>query len=124
MSNFIKKRADSFKFAFQGAATLFRETPNAWIHLILTVLAVKLGFLFRISTTEWLAVTIVIGLVLALEAINTAIENLADFACKKKVHPTIKKVKDLSAAGVLFASISALVVGLIIFLPKIVAALI
>ncbi len=120
MGNYFKKRKESFGHAFRGVKTLFEETPNARIHLVMAILAVALGFIFHISSGEWLAVIIVIGLVLALEAMNTAIETLADFACDKKIHPLIKIVKDVSATGVLLAAIAALVVGIIVFLPKII----
>ena len=119
MSNFLKKRVLSFKYAFQGAATLFRETPNAIVHLIMAILAILLGLFFSISATEWLAIIIVIGLVLALEAVNTSIETLADVITKER-NKSIKKVKDLAAASVLLASIAALIVGVLIFLPKII----
>ncbi|MDD3789612.1 MAG: diacylglycerol kinase family protein [Petrimonas sp.] len=118
--HFLKNRLKSFVYAFQGIKTMFRETPNALIHLILTILAITLGFILRISTGEWLAVCIVIGLVFAAEAINTAVEKLADYACEKQPDPTIKKVKDLAAAGVLFAALAALAVGIVVFLPKII----
>lgn len=118
MSKYINNRLNSFKYAFQGIAMLFRETPNAIIHLVLAIIAVILGFILSISATEWIAVCIVIGLVFALEAVNTALENLSDYACKKEIHPAIKKTKDLAAAGVLLAAIAALIVGIIIFLPK------
>ncbi|MDO5665613.1 MAG: diacylglycerol kinase family protein [Bacteroidia bacterium] len=118
-SSYIKKRIASFRYAFQGVATLFRETPNALIHLIMAVLSVLFGFIFSISATEWLAVIIVIGLVFTSEAINTSIETLADFVSKER-NESIKKVKDLAAAGVLLAAIAALVVGIIVFLPKII----
>lgn len=120
MNGFYKKRMLSFKYAFQGAATLFRETPNAVIHLILAISAILMGFLFSISAAEWLAVTVVIGLVLALEAVNTSIETLADLVSKER-NATIKKVKDLAAAGVLLAAMAALAVGVLVFLPKIIA---
>ena len=118
--NFIKNRLKSFVYAFQGVRTMFGETPNATIHLILYVLAITLGIALKISSTEWLAVCIVIGFVFAMEAINTAVEKLADYACNKQLDPTIKKVKDLAAAGVLFAALAALAVGMIVFLPKII----
>ncbi|HHV86698.1 MAG TPA: diacylglycerol kinase family protein [Petrimonas sp.] len=119
MNNFCKKRTDSFKYAFQGAATLFHETPNAIIHLIMAILGVLLGFIFSISATEWLAIIIVIGLVFALEAVNTSIESLADFVSKER-NESIKKVKDLAAASVLIASMAALAIGILVFLPKII----
>ena len=78
-----------------------------------------MGFMFSISTAEWLAVTVVIGLVLALEAVNTSIETLADLVSKER-NATIKKVKDLAAAGVLLAAMAALAVGVLVFLPKII----
>ncbi len=119
MNGSYKKRMLSFKYAFQGVATLFRETPNAVIHLILAIAAILMGFLFSISTAEWLAVTVIIGLVLALEAVNTSIETLADLVSKER-NATIKKVKDLAAAGVLLAAMAALAVGVLVFLPKII----
>ena len=119
--NYIKKRIQSFGYAFQGLGTLFRETPNAQIQLIAAIVAVMLGFLLHISTEEWLVVIIVIGLVLALEAINSSLETLADYACNKEIHPLIRKVKDLAAAGVLLAALAALVVGIVLFLPKIIS---
>ncbi len=119
MKKQIKKRLASFRYAIQGIALLLKETPNAHIHFFAAILAIILGVLFGISVAEWLAVLIVIGLVFALEAINTSIETLADFACKER-NESIKKVKDLAAAGVLLASIAALAVGVVIFLPKII----
>ena len=119
MLSFIRKRITSFRYAFQGIATFFRETPNAIVHLIMAILAILFGFIFSISTTEWLAIIIVIGLVLALEAVNTSIEMLADFVCQER-NKSIKKVKDVAAAGVLIASIAALAVGILVFLPKII----
>lgn len=119
MSNFFKKRVLSFKYAFQGVATLFRETPNAIVHIIMAILAVLMGLFFSISTTEWLAIIIVIGLVFASEAINTSIETLSDFVYKER-NESIKKVKDIAAAGVLMAAIAAFTVGVVVFLPKII----
>ena len=118
MSNFFKKRVHSFKYAFQGVATLFRETPNAIIHLIMAILAILLGIFFSISTTEWLAIIIVIGLVFAFEAINTSIETLSDFVCKQR-NEAIKSER-FGSCRVLVAAIAALAIGILIFLPKII----
>jgi diacylglycerol kinase len=122
MPPYLKKRIDSFRYAFQGIATLLREEPNAVVHLLISVIALALGFLLKISAGEWLAVVLCIGLVLSMEAMNTAIENLADFASKEK-HPLIKKAKDLAAAAVFTCAAASLVVGIIIFLPKLIALL-
>ena len=115
----LKKRLISFKYAINGIKILFREEPNAKIHLFVTICVLIAGFAFRISGGEWMAVILCIGLVIALEAINSAIENLADFVSPEK-NETIKKVKDLAAGAVLIGAVAAAVVGVIVFLPKII----
>ncbi|KUK78083.1 MAG: putative Diacylglycerol kinase [Proteiniphilum acetatigenes] len=117
---YIKNRIHSFIYAFEGIKTLFRETPNAMIQLAAAIAAILLGLIFHISTVEWLILILVIGGVVALEAMNSALENLSDYTSKKEIDPTIKKAKDLSAAAVLIMAIAALAVGVIIFLPKII----
>ncbi len=118
MSKYLKRRAASFVYAFRGVAELLRGTPNAVIHVVMAVAAVVLGFYFGIDRGEWLAIIIVIGLVLALEAVNTAIEGLADMI-NEKHDENIRRIKDVAAGAVLMAAIAALVVGMVIFLPKI-----
>jgi diacylglycerol kinase len=120
---YMKKRILSFRYAFRGAATLFRETPNIRLQLAAAIAAVIMGFLLHISREEWLAIIIVTGGVFAMEAMNSALEHLSDFTCKQEIHPAIKKVKDISAAAVLLAAVAALTVGLVIFLPKIILLL-
>lgn len=121
--SYFKKRIQSFKHAFRGIRTLFRETPNAWIQLAATVPVILLGVLFRLSPREWLALVIVTGAVFSMEAVNTALERLSDYACNKEIHPLVKETKDLAAAGVLIAALTALIVGVIIFVPKVVELL-
>ena len=118
VTNYIKGRTKAFKHAFNGINILFTEEPNSKIQAVLAIVALIMGYLLHISSTEWIIICIVIGLVFAMEAINSAIENLADFTCNKKFEESIKKTKDLSAAAVLFSAIAALIAGLIIFLPK------
>ena len=113
----LRKRIKSFKYAFSGLKILIREEPNAKIHFFVTVCVLIAGFVFRISGGEWMAVILCIGLVIALELINSAIENLSDFVSPEK-HEMIKKVKDLSAGAVLVGAIASAIVGLIVFLPK------
>jgi diacylglycerol kinase len=114
----FRKRLYSFKFAFQGLKILLKEEPNARIQCVAAIGVFIAGFVFKISATEWIAIVFAAGLVTALEALNSSVENLADFISPGKNHQ-IKKVKDLSAAGVLISAIAALIVGLIIFVPKI-----
>lgn len=116
----IAKRLKSFTYAFSGLRMLFREEHNAWIHLFATVCVIVAGFVFHISPLEWVAVVFAIGLVIGGEAFNTAIEILADVVCPER-DERIKKVKDLSAAAVLVSALTALTIGLIIFIPKIIA---
>ena len=114
----IIKRLKSFIFALNGLKILILEEHNARIHLVAAILVIIAGILLKISNVEWLAIIFSIGLVFALETINSAIENLADFVSPEK-NDQIKKVKDLSAGAVLIGAIAALVNGLIIFIPKI-----
>lgn len=116
----IKKRIKSFSYAFAGLKVLFREEHNSWIHAVAAVLAVAMGFLFRISPMEWIAVVIVIGMVFAAEIINSSIERTADFV-KAERDDRKRDIKDLGAAAVLVCAIASAVVGIIIFIPKIIA---
>lgn len=117
----VLKMLRSFKYAFKGITVLMQEN-NARFHLFATVVVVLTGMLVRLSSTEWSIVSIIVGLVWMAEAFNTAIEKLCDFVSPEH-HPLIGKVKDLSAAGVLIISCVAIIIGIIIFLPKILANL-
>ncbi len=115
----FSERFLSFKFAFAGLRTLFKEEHNARIHVLAAVIAIALGFAMKISSNEWILLIGAISLVFICELINTSLEALADFVSPEK-HPQIKKVKDLAAASVLISTLSALIVGIILFLPKII----
>lgn len=115
----VRKRIKSFSYAFAGLRVLLLEEHNARIHAVAAVLAIAMGFLFRISPMEWIAVAIVIGMVFAAEIINSSIERTADFV-KAERDDRKRDIKDLGAAAVLVCAIAAAVVGIIIFLPKII----
>ncbi|MDA3911610.1 MAG: diacylglycerol kinase family protein [Bacteroidales bacterium] len=115
----LKKRLISFKYAFNGLIILFKDEHNALIHLFATICVIIAGFLFEISSFEWIVVIFAIGFVWTAEILNTAIENMADFIFPEK-HEKIKRIKDLSAAAVLISAITALIIGLIIFIPEII----
>ena len=119
--NFLKA-FKSFRFALAGIYSLFKNENNARIHLMMAILVTIAGILFSINTTEWICITIVIGLVWAAEAFNTSIEKLADVV-SPGYQPEIKSVKDLAAAGVLILTIAAVITGIFIFLPKIILLL-
>lgn len=116
--NYIKGRFKSFTHAFHGVRSLLKEERNAQIYVVISIVVLGMSYWLHISPLEWIVVCSLIGLVFATEAINTALEELADFACNKEIHPSIKKIKDLGAAAVLFTTMVALIAGLIIFLPK------
>ena len=114
----ITKRIKSFGFAFNGLKILILEEHNSRVHLVAAILVIIAGFFFQISILEWLAIILSIGFVITLEIINSAIENISNFISPEK-HNSIKKIKDLSAAGVLISALTALIIGLIIFVPKV-----
>jgi diacylglycerol kinase (ATP) len=109
----------SFTYAWGGLKTCFSSETNFKIHIVFAVLTIFLGFFLNISSNEWIAIIFCIAFVIAMEMINTAIEKLCDVV-HKDLHPGIKKVKDISAGAVMIAAIGSLVIGLIIFLPKII----
>jgi len=116
----IKKRAKSFIYAFNGIRLLFLEEHNSRIHAVAAICAIIAGILLKILIIEWIALTFTIGLVFVVETINSSIENTADLISLEKSNK-IKRIKDLSAAAVLISSLSALVIGGLIFIPKIVS---
>jgi diacylglycerol kinase len=112
----IVKRAESFTHAGRGIWIFLKSTHNAWIHISLLVVAVALGIVFDISRTEWLALVFACGLVLVSEAFNTAIEIDIDLT-SPEYHPYAKDTKDVAAGAVLLASITAGIIGVLIFWP-------
>jgi diacylglycerol kinase len=112
-----KARLKSFTYAWDGLRQAFRTEHNTWIHLGFTVAAGVLALLFRVDRLECIALIIVMAFVWMAELFNTALEKTMDFISTEK-HPQIKLVKDLAAAAVLVASIAAVLVGALIFLPK------
>lgn len=98
---------------------LLREEHNSRIHLFATVCVIVAGVLLKISLLEWVAVAFAVGLVFSGEIFNSAVEDLSDVVCPER-DERIKKVKDLAAAAVLVNAITAAVIGLLVFLPKII----
>lgn len=116
-----KSRLLSFRYAFNGLKVLLKE-PNACIHISVSVIVVIAGIFFKVSMIEWICLVFAIGLVVSMEAINTSIEKLSDFVSPQK-NEQIKKVKDVAAFAVLFCAFISVIIGLIIFVPKITALL-
>lgn len=112
-----KERGSSFGYAWQGIKALFRTEHNARIHAGITVAVVIASILFKVSRGEAALLVLTIAFVFVTEISNTALEKAMDFISIEK-HPQIKLVKDLAAAAVLIAAGAAIVIGALIFLPK------
>ncbi len=111
-----KFSALSFRYAFEGIWTAFKDQPNLIIHSFFGVFVVFLGYFFQITKAEWLVIILTIGLVITVEFTNTAIEEVVN-SFTQETHPSAKKAKDVAAGAVLVAAITAAIVGLYIFLP-------
>jgi diacylglycerol kinase len=114
----FKSRLKSFGFAINGLRSLLKNEHNSRIHLFAALVVLISGLLLKINLSEWVLVTIVIGLVFVTELINSAIESLAD-RVDPEWNDLIGKAKDYSAAAVLVSAIIALISGCLIFIPKI-----
>lgn len=115
----IVARGRSFKHAFRGITIIFKTQHNAWLHGLVALVVVLLGFILRISPGEWAVVILSITSVLAAEAFNTAVEIDIDLT-SPNYHPYARDTKDVASAAVLITALGALVVGLVVFIPKIV----
>ncbi len=113
-----KKLRNSFKYAFEGIGEALKTEQNLKIHFFIMIAVITAGLVFKINAMEWIACIILFGLVISLELINTAIETTVDIAMPEK-NEKAKLAKDVAAGAVLMSAIMAIVVGLIIFLPKI-----
>jgi len=114
-----KRLVNSFKYAWQGIKQAYKGEQNLRIHTFIAILVIVFGFFLRISYAEWLLCLLLIGLVLMAEFINTAIEYVVDLA-SPSVHPLAKAAKDTASAGVLMMAIISAIIGLVIFIPKII----
>jgi diacylglycerol kinase (ATP) len=112
----FKKRILSFRYAFSGILHLIKTQHNAWIHLFIAFLVILSGILFRVTRIEWMMIVVCIGMVITTEIINTTIEYFID-VISPGYNEKAGRVKDLAAAAVLVVSITAAIVGLIIFIP-------
>jgi diacylglycerol kinase (ATP) len=112
-------RLKSVVFAFKGAVKLITTEHSVMVQTSLVVLMTVAGFYFEISTTEWMFQILVFGLVLSIEGLNTAVEKIADFI-HPDYHERIGFIKDIAAGAVFFAAMTAITIGAIIYIPKIV----
>lgn len=112
----------SFKYAFQGVFSAIKTERNLKIHISIMILVIIAGIFLKISKMEWIICIILFGLVIGGEMLNSAIETVVDIAMPE-INPKAKFAKDVAAGAVLIFAISSAIIGLIIFIPKIIAIL-
>ena len=116
--SFFVKRVKSVGYAFKGAVLLLKTEASVKVQFAIALIITAAGFFFNISSTEWIIQLLAIGLVMSMEGINTAVEEIANFIHPEH-HKKIGFIKDIAAGAVFFASFFAIIIGLIIYLPKI-----
>lgn len=117
--SFLKKRLNSFRYAFAGIKELWVKEKNTRIHMFFTIAALGASFLLKISPLEFALLILTIAGVWGMEAINSGVERVVDLVTLEK-KPLAKAAKDLAAGAVLIIAIASVIIGLIIFLPKII----
>jgi diacylglycerol kinase (ATP) len=115
-NSLFNKYVRSFKYAFSGIVKVFLSERNFRFHSLAAILVICFGFLFNISITEWLFIATAIGMVVVAEAFNSAIEKLVDMVSPEK-NENAGWVKDVAAGATLLATIIAVVIGLLVFIP-------
>ncbi|MBC5836737.1 diacylglycerol kinase family protein [Flavobacterium muglaense] len=116
-NTFFTGRLKSVTYAFKGAVKLITTEHSIMVQFSLGILLSITGFYFNITSTEWLFQTMAIGLVMSIEGLNTAVEKIADFI-HPNYHERIGFIKDIAAGAVFFAAITAIIIGLIIYMPR------
>ena len=116
-NTFFTGRFKSMGFAFKGAIKLITTEHSIMVQSSLAVVLIIAGLYFNISHEEWMFQTLAIGLVLSIEGLNTAVEKVADFI-HPEFHHKIGFIKDIAAGAVFFAAMTAIAIGLMIYLPK------
>lgn len=114
----LRQRAASFGYAFRGVAAALRSEVHLRLHALATVLVLGAGLYFQLSRLEWALVALAVGLVWALELVNTAVEAVVNLV-SPEYHPLAGRAKDVAAGAVLAGAAAALVVGLLVFGPHV-----
>ena len=112
-----KKRGIGLSFAWNGIVQVIKRERNMRIHCVVALFTVLFGFIFQISRLEWITITIVIVLVFALEMMNSVCERIIDYV-KPEISMEAKIIKDMAAGAVLVAAIGSIIIGSLIFIPK------
>ncbi|WP_249871065.1 diacylglycerol kinase family protein [Oceanobacillus saliphilus] len=112
-----KRRHIGFTYAWNGIKEIIKTERNFRIHLAAAIVTIATGLYFRLTNIEWAIIVLTIGLVLMAEVTNSTIEKMIDYL-RPEIHPSAKVIKDIAAAAVLITAIVAVIIGLLIFLPK------
>lgn len=115
-NTYLGRRVKGGGYAIKGAWLLLKTEASIQVQTGIGIAMTVAGFYFEITATEWIAQLLAVGLVLGLEALNTAIEEIADFI-HPDIHTKIGRIKDFAAGGVFFGALAAIVVGAIIYWP-------
>jgi diacylglycerol kinase (ATP) len=116
-NSFFSGRLKSVSFAARGAVKLITTEHSIMVQFFIAIIMTIAGFCLNITANEWLFQILSIGLVMSIEGLNTAVEKIADFI-HPDYHERIGFIKDISAGAVFFAAVTAIVIGLIIYVPK------
>lgn len=119
LKNRQKRLFNSFKYAFNGFKSAFKTEQNLEIHILISIVVVIMGFIFKISLIEWCICLSLFALVIGAELMNTALEHTVDLL-EPHYNESAKIVKDTSASFVLVFAILSVIIGSIIFIPKII----
>jgi diacylglycerol kinase len=117
MIPFLQSRAQSFRFAFQGFWFVLRTQKNAWIHAVVSIIVFILSFWLKLDRRDWAIIIIAIAMVWTSEFINTSLEAVVDLAAQQQKNHLARVGKDVGAAAVLIAAMSAALIGLLILGP-------
>ena len=116
-NSFLGKRIKGCKYAIRGAWMLLKNEASIQVQAVIAIIVTIAGFYYDISYIEWMFQIFAIGLVMSIEGLNTAAEEIADF-----IHPDYNKkigyIKDVAAGAVFFAAIVAVIIACIIYIPK------
>lgn len=115
--SYFGKRLKGSKYAMKGAFLLLRHEASVQVQAAIAIVMTIAGFYFEISNTEWMLQILAIGLVISVEGVNTAAEEIADFV-HPDFHNKIGFIKDVAAGAVFFAAVTAVIIGCIIYIPK------
>lgn len=118
----VVDRLKSFKYAFNGLRLFFINDHNGRVHFSAAIIAIGLSWFLHVSALEWVTILLIIGAVIVTEMINASIEKLADIV-SPEYHPKIKIVKDVAAGAVLVTAFLAVIIGGIIFIPKLLSCI-